>query len=239
MEHNRNSKKLHLSDHGSTSPSKDISENEVEPEVPTLNVSSKDSPYALIDRFFPERESNQRMLNNLTNLGDLQASEVWLSDGDLLVLKGGTTPNRKAFDDPWTPLDDYEAPYREPKLPPPDFVPSDTGVGLPLPPEDTPEIIPQTTEKISHENFKSDFRKFLFDEEKFIAQMENFHSKRRDELLNSIEVPRLQINLAGPTFEPVNTTPKPNGYYLKPTTIPEIHEINDKGYFVTTSTPNR
>ena len=86
------------------------------------------------------------------------------------------------------------APYREPKLPPPDFIPSDTGVGVALPPEREDEITapvqpspvapvsPETVTKktTNHNPFKS----FLFDEEKFISQMENFHSKRRDELIN-------------------------------------------------------
>ena len=100
----------------------DESINEIEDKaesVPTLNVSSKDSPYALIDRFFPEREYNhefmernfQEKLKNGSfdnvNLGNLRPNEVWLSDGDLLVLKGGGTPNRKGFDAPWKPLDDY------------------------------------------------------------------------------------------------------------------------------------
>ncbi len=61
--------------------------------------------------------------------------QVWLSDGNLLVLKGGSTVNREGFDDVWEPLDDYQAPYREPKLPPPDFVPVEHGVGVPLEPE--------------------------------------------------------------------------------------------------------
>ena len=111
------------------------------------------------------------------------------------------------------------APYREPKLPPPDFIPSDTGVGVALPPEKTqeeentpvqpaPEIIAApVTEKLitkieKHEPFKS----FLFDEEKFINKMENFHSKRRDEIINSIEMPRLQINLLD--SPPAHTTPR-------------------------------
>ena len=98
----------------------DESNNEIEdkPDVPTLNVSSKDSPYALIDRFFPEREYNhefmernfQEKLRNGSpdiDLGNLKPNEVWLSEGDLLVLKGGGTPNRKGFDTPWKPLDDY------------------------------------------------------------------------------------------------------------------------------------
>ena len=52
---------------------------------------------------------------------------------------GATSDRRKWLDNPWEPLDDYQAPYREPILPPPDFIPNDTGVGVPLPPEDENE----------------------------------------------------------------------------------------------------
>ena len=44
-------------------------------------------------------------------------------DESLLVLKGGSTKDEDVFEDLWEPLDDYEAPYREPVLPPPDFDP--------------------------------------------------------------------------------------------------------------------
>lgn len=124
-----------------------------------LNVSSKDSPYALIDRFFPEREADyeaQRIAYAASvssgarphdrTLRGIDPSEVWLSEGGLLVLKGGS-PDDDQGDwllsgaAPWPPLDDYQAPYREPLLPPPDFIPEDTGVGVPLPPEDEIEEI--------------------------------------------------------------------------------------------------
>ena len=36
--------------------------------------------------------------------------QVWLSEGKLLVLKGGSTPDRDGFDNPWQPIDSYEAP---------------------------------------------------------------------------------------------------------------------------------
>ena len=60
--------------------------------------------------------------------------QVWLADDSLLVLKGGSTPDRDGFDNPWRPIDDFEAPYREPVLPPPDFDPDslDIGVGVPI-----------------------------------------------------------------------------------------------------------
>jgi len=60
--------------------------------TPKLNVSDKDSPYALIDKYFPERESyyfqNQNKFiheynkgGNKTDIGQLLPEEVWLSDG--------------------------------------------------------------------------------------------------------------------------------------------------------------
>ena len=82
----------------------------------------------------------------VNSIKDVEPDDVWLSDGGLLVLKGGvsrfnarngvTSDRQKWLEDPWEPLDDYQAPYREPILPPPDFIPNDTGVGVPLPPED-------------------------------------------------------------------------------------------------------
>ena len=58
-----------------------------------------------MERNFQEKLKNGSFDN--VNLGNLRPNEVWLSDGDLLVLKGGGTPNRKGFDAPWKPLDDY------------------------------------------------------------------------------------------------------------------------------------
>ena len=66
-----------------------------------------------------------------------------MANDDLLVLKGGSTA---AESDGgigggggleaagWEPLDSYEAPYREPVLPPPDFDPDtlEIGVGVPI-----------------------------------------------------------------------------------------------------------
>ena len=60
--------------------------------------------------------------------------QVWLADNSLLVLKGGGTPEWESFDNPWQPIDDFQAPYRQPVLPPPDFDPDtlDIGVGVPI-----------------------------------------------------------------------------------------------------------
>ena len=57
-------------------------------------------------------------------------AQVWLADDNLLVLKGGSTLDRAGFDDPWQPLDDFQAPYREPVLPPPDFDPDSLEIGV-------------------------------------------------------------------------------------------------------------
>ena len=66
-------------------------------DVPILNVTDADSPYALIDKFFPERESNHRRMevdfevaaatdkSLAKGVAPLQPREVWLADGDLLV----------------------------------------------------------------------------------------------------------------------------------------------------------
>ena len=45
--------------------------------------------------------------------------KVWMVDDSMLVLKGGSTKSDKVgYEDVWEPLDDYQAPYREPILPP-------------------------------------------------------------------------------------------------------------------------
>lgn len=117
------------------------------PKKAKLNVSDKDSPYALIDKYFPERDSYFYQNKNKfvseytaqgqgkkTDIGNIDPSEVWLADDNLLVLKGGSTSDRDGYDNPWEPIDDFQAPYREPVLPPPDFDPDslDIGVGVPI-----------------------------------------------------------------------------------------------------------
>ena len=60
--------------------------------------------------------------------------QVWLADDNLLVLKGGSTSDRDGYDNPWEPIDDFQAPYSEPVLSLPDFDPDslDIGVGVPI-----------------------------------------------------------------------------------------------------------
>lgn len=61
------------------------------------------------------------------NLGGLRKDEIWLAEDHLLVLKGGSL-NTENRDEPWKPIDDYQAPLRQvkipdnPKVPPPFLV---------------------------------------------------------------------------------------------------------------------
>lgn len=58
------------------------------------------------------------------NLGGLQQDDIWLAEDHLLVLKGGGL-NKKDRESAWKPIDNYEAPLRQikipknPKVPPP------------------------------------------------------------------------------------------------------------------------
>ncbi|XP_059080410.1 uncharacterized protein LOC131878447 [Tigriopus californicus] len=89
-------------------------------DLSVLDVHHPQSPYGLIQDVLPRSKLPPPMDQAIVEdaaLG-LNPEEVWLSDGDLLVLKGGTTSAQDGFDNPWEPLDDYEAPYREPVLAP-------------------------------------------------------------------------------------------------------------------------
>lgn len=58
------------------------------------------------------------------NLGGLQSDDIWLAEDHLLVLKGGGL-NKKDREGAWKPIDNYQAPLRQikipknPKVPPP------------------------------------------------------------------------------------------------------------------------
>ncbi|KAG4075682.1 hypothetical protein HA402_003507 [Bradysia odoriphaga] len=51
-----------------------------------------------------------------SNYGGLDEEDIWLAEDHLLVLKGGNL-NNKHKNDPWKPIDDYEAPERQVKIP--------------------------------------------------------------------------------------------------------------------------
>lgn len=67
-----------------------------------------------------EYEPEPNNIDDYNQLDGLHPSEVWLLDDDLLVLKGGDLA--EGFIDT-SPIDSYQAPYREPKFPPPGFNP--------------------------------------------------------------------------------------------------------------------
>lgn len=66
-----------------------------------------------------EPNSETRSKDNLQSLGGLKKEEIWLAEDHLLVLKGGSFPERTKENErrPWPPIDDYEAPNRQVKLP--------------------------------------------------------------------------------------------------------------------------
>ena len=51
--------------------------------------------------------------NLFFSVNGISPDEVWLADGDLLVLKGGTTNNDGSgkYDNPWPPLDDFQVKF--------------------------------------------------------------------------------------------------------------------------------
>lgn len=66
-----------------------------------------------------EPNPETRAKDNIQNLGGLKKDEIWLAEDHLLVLKGGSFPERTKESErkPWPPIDDYEAPRRQVKLP--------------------------------------------------------------------------------------------------------------------------
>ena len=64
-----------------------------------LDVSHPDSPYGLIQDVLSPKPSETKSITDLNSvdLGGLRSNEVWLSEGNLLVLKGNAY--RKLFID--------------------------------------------------------------------------------------------------------------------------------------------
>lgn len=104
----------------------------------TLADQVADGKYALIqDELFSKKPKRPGIISYLPNpevpndtadnLGGLSSDEIWLAEDHLLVLKGGNL-NSANDKEPWKPIDDYEAPPRQvkipdnPKVPPPFLV---------------------------------------------------------------------------------------------------------------------
>ncbi|XP_034836507.1 uncharacterized protein [Maniola hyperantus] len=104
---------------------------EVEEDKKTLSDQVAEGKYGLIQNEIfseaPKRpgilsyepNSETRSKDNLQSLGGLKKDEIWLAEDHLLVLKGGSFPERtkETENRPWPPIDSYEAPRRQVKLP--------------------------------------------------------------------------------------------------------------------------
>lgn len=109
-------------------------------EEKTLSQQVADGKYGLIqNEIFANGSKRPGILSYLPNtevpkdtkenLGGLEKDEIWLAEDHVLVLRGGKYPekdeNRSPSSSVWPPIDDYEAPTRQvkipknPKIPPP------------------------------------------------------------------------------------------------------------------------
>lgn len=89
-----------------------------------LEIGSQDGKYALIDKFFDDKPSQAPGLvsykasddfpknDNKQTLGNVKANDIWLSDGHLLVLKGGDLD--ASLREHWKPIDNYQRGNRPP-----------------------------------------------------------------------------------------------------------------------------
>lgn len=92
-------------------------------ETKSLSQQVKDGKYGLIQELFSAQPSRPGILSyapnrevprdSEKNLGGLKPDEIWLSEGHMLVLSGFN----KDDEDEWEPIDDYQAPPRQVKLP--------------------------------------------------------------------------------------------------------------------------
>lgn len=80
-------------------------------------IFAKDPKRPGILSYEPNAETGSK--DNLQSLGGLKKDEIWLAEDHLLVLKGGSFPERtkETESSPWPPIDNYEAPRRQVKLP--------------------------------------------------------------------------------------------------------------------------
>lgn len=99
----------------------------------TLSEQVKEGKYGLIEKeLFSQAPSRPGILSyhrnkevpydHEGNFGGLNKEDIWLAEDHLLVIKGGDL-NENDNKEPWPPLDDYEAPQRQIKIPPNPKVP--------------------------------------------------------------------------------------------------------------------
>ncbi|XP_018795325.1 PREDICTED: uncharacterized protein LOC108972892 [Bactrocera latifrons] len=99
----------------------------------TLSDQVRDGKYGLIEKeifrrppkrpgvisYLPNKETP---IDNERTFGGLHEEDIWLAEDHLLVIKGGNL-NEGEPDEPWPPIDDYDAPGRQIKIPPNPKVP--------------------------------------------------------------------------------------------------------------------
>ncbi|XP_036221726.2 mucin-5AC [Bactrocera oleae] len=99
----------------------------------TLSDQVRDGKYGLIEKeifrrppkrpgvisYLPNKETP---IDNERTFGGLNEEDIWLAEDHLLVIKGGNL-NEGEPDEPWPPIDDYDAPGRQIKIPPNPKVP--------------------------------------------------------------------------------------------------------------------
>ena len=111
-------------------------------EKKTLSQQVKEGKYGLIqNEIYPAKPKRPGIISylpnpevpkdNAKNLGGLEKDEIWLSEDRMLVIRGGNFPDYEADRsndgdrNDWPPIDDYNAPKRQvkipsrPKVPPP------------------------------------------------------------------------------------------------------------------------
>ncbi|XP_043463018.1 uncharacterized protein LOC122499037 [Leptopilina heterotoma] len=109
-------------------------------EKKTLSQQVKEGKYGLIQsELYPREPKRPGIISYLPNsevpkdtvknLGGLDKDEIWMAENHILVLRGGSFPKddpaSRNSETPWPPIDDYEAPRRQvkipkdPKVPPP------------------------------------------------------------------------------------------------------------------------
>ncbi|XP_055909280.1 uncharacterized protein LOC129944114 [Eupeodes corollae] len=99
----------------------------------TLSDQVRDGKYGLIEKELFRREpqrpgvlsylpNKEVPIDNERNYGGLNEEDIWLAEDHLLVIKGGSL-NEPDPAEPWPPLDDYDAPGRQIKIPPNPKVP--------------------------------------------------------------------------------------------------------------------
>lgn len=107
----------------------------------TLSQQVKEGKYGLIqNEIYPAKPKRPGIISYLSNpevpndnpknLGGLEKEDIWLAENHMLVLRGGKFPDHETEESSgdlqgWLPIDDYEAPKRQvripsqPKVPPP------------------------------------------------------------------------------------------------------------------------